>query len=73
MSFAFKIPYKEFFKKKKSHDSFKKDKVQLQNWLQPKTITFFKKINITTYFENLTVKLHVLYAKFYANKILFAI
>ena len=28
---------------------------------------------ITTYFENLTVKLHVLYAKFYANKILFAV
>ena len=37
-----------------------------------------KKINIITYFENLTVKLHILYAlninvKFCANRILFTI
>ena len=41
-------------------------------------ITLFNKVNITTYFENLTVKLHVLYSlntnvKFCVNKILFTI
>ena len=40
------------------------------------TTTLFNKINITAYFENLNVKLYVLYAlnirvKFYVNQILF--
>ena len=35
------------------------DKVQLQNLLQP---TLLNKINITIYFENLTIELHVLHA-----------
>ena len=39
---------------------------------------FSRKINITTYFENLTVELHVFYSfnthiKFYVNRILFTI
>ena len=51
------------------------DKVQLQSWLQFKVTTLLNIINITTYFENLTVGLDVLYAfntyvKFYANRIL---
>ena len=40
----------------------KKEKVQLQNQLWSKAITSFKTINIITYFENITVGLHVLYA-----------
>ena len=40
--------------------------------------TLFNKINITTYFENLTAELHVLYTlnthvKFYVNWILYTI
>ena len=38
------------------------DKIQLQNWLQFKATTLVNKINIAIYFENLTVKLYVLYA-----------
>ena len=38
------------------------DKIQLQNWLKPKVITLLNKINITTYFENLSVELRVFYA-----------
>ena len=42
------------------------------------TITLFNKVNITTYFENLTVELYVLYflntnVKFCVNQILFII
>ena len=45
---------------------------------QPKTTNSLNKINITTYFENLTVELHFLYAlnthvKFCVNRILFTI
>jgi len=55
-----------------------KDKVSLQNRLQPKAIISFKKISIVTYFENLIIRLHILYTlniyvKFCANKILFTI
>ena len=55
-----------------------KDKIQLQNQLQPKVTILLNKINITIYFENITVKLHVLYAlnrlvKFCVNQILFTI
>ena len=32
------------------------DKVQLQNLLQPKGTTLLNKINITIYFENLTIE-----------------
>ena len=44
----------------------------------PKVVTLLNKINIVTYFENLTVELHVLYAlntyvRFYVNQILFTI
>ena len=51
------------------------DKIWLQNWLQSKTTSLLNKINITTYFENLTIKLHVLYTfnthvKFSVNRIL---
>ena len=57
-------------------NEYTKYKVWLQNWLYPKTINFLNKINITIYFENLTVKLYVLYTfithvKFYVNRILF--
>ena len=38
------------------------NKVQLQNWLEPKATTLLNKINITTYFENQTVKLHISYS-----------
>ena len=42
------------------------------------TITLFNKVNITTYFENLTVELYVLYflntnVKFCVNQILFTV
>ena len=47
---------------KKKKKTKKKDKIQLQNWLQPKTITLLNKINIIIYFENLIVELHVFYA-----------
>ena len=48
------------------------DKVWLQTWLWPKTITSFNKINMTKYFENLIVELHGIYVlnifvKFHAN------
>ena len=44
----------------------------------PKATALLNKINITTYFYNLTVELHVFYAfntrvKFCANRILFTI
>ena len=32
-----------------------KDKIQLQKWLQPKITILFNKINMITYFENLTI------------------
>ena len=32
---------------------------KLQNWLQPKVTILLNKINITSYFENLIVELHV--------------
>ena len=53
-------------------------KVSLQNWLQHQATTLLNKINITSYFENLTIELHVLYAfnthvKFCVNWILFTI
>ena len=56
----------------------KNDKVQLQNWLQSQATNSLNKINITTYFENLTIKLHVLYAlnthiNFCVNQIFFTI
>ena len=43
--------------------------------LWPKPITLLNKINIITYFKNLTVELHILYAfntyvRFYVNQIL---
>ena len=38
------------------------DKIQLQNWLKSKVTTLLNKINITTYFENKTVKLHIPYS-----------
>ena len=38
------------------------DEIQLQNWLQFKATNSLNKINIITYFENLTIELHVLYA-----------
>ena len=38
------------------------DKIQLQNWLKSKVTTLLNKINITTYFENITVKLHIPYS-----------
>ena len=49
----------------------------LQIW-QPKTTILLKKINITTYYENLTVELYVLYVlnthiKFCINRKLFTI
>ena len=52
------------------------NKVQLQNQLKLKATTLLNKIKITTYFGNLTVELHVLYAlntlvKFGVNWILF--
>ena len=55
-----------------------KDKFLLQTWLQPKTTTSTKKINMTIYFENITFKLHVLYilnthVKFRTNQMLFTI
>ena len=55
-----------------------KEKIQLQNWLQLQTTILLNKINITIYFENLTVGLHVLYIlntliKFCVNWILFTI
>ena len=55
-----------------------KDKIQLQNQLQSQAINSLNKRNITAYFENLTVELHVLYAlnthvKFCVNRILFNI
>ena len=37
------------------------DKVWLQTWLEPKITTLAKKINMTIYFENLTIRLHILY------------
>ena len=49
---------KKKFKKLKK----KEDKIQLQNWLQLKTITLLNKINIIIYFENLIIELHVFYA-----------
>ena len=54
------------------------DKVQLQNWLQHQAINSLNKINITAYFENLTVELYVLYAlnthvNFCVNWLLFTI
>ena len=54
------------------------DKVWLQTWLYPNITTPTIKINLTTYIENLTVKLHVFYVlntdvKFHANHILFII
>ena len=57
------------------HFDFFKDKVQ---WLQSQARTLFNKINFIAYFENLTVKLYVLYAlntyvKFCINQILFTI
>ena len=59
-----------------ANDNSQANKVSLQNQLQYKTTTLLNKINITTYFENLTVELHVLYAlnihvKFCVNRILF--
>ena len=58
--------------------SNKYDKVQLQNLLQPQATNSLNKINITTYFENLTVELHILYAlntyvNFCVNQMLFTI
>ena len=52
------------------------NKVELQNWLWLKTTVLFNKINIITYFENLTIELHIFYAlnthvKFCINQILF--
>ena len=46
--------------------------------LLPKATTLLNKINITTYFENLTIKFYVLYAlnthvKFCINQILFTV
>ena len=54
------------------------DQVQLQNWLQSQTTNSLNKRNITAYFENLTVELHVLCAlnthvKICVNQILFTI
>ena len=54
------------------------DKVKLQSWLQLKSTTLLNKINITIYFKNLIVELHILYTlnmhvKFYVNRILFTI
>ena len=40
---------------------FFKYNIWLQTWLSLKVIILTKKINMTTYFENLTVRLHVLY------------
>ena len=37
------------------------NKVELQNWLWLKTTVLFNKINIITYFENLTIELHIFY------------
>ena len=55
-----------------------KDKIWLQTQLQLKALAFIKQINIVTYFENLTVELHVFYVLkthviFYANWTLFTI
>ena len=46
--------------------------------IEPKVTIFLIKINIATYFKNLTVELHILYTlnthvKFYVNQILFTI
>ena len=42
--------------------NFFQDKIQLQNWLQPQATILLNEININTYFENLTIDLHVFYA-----------
>ena len=54
------------------------NKVWLQTQLQAKATTLTKNINITTYFENQTDELHVLYVfktniKFHVNWMLFTI
>ena len=55
-----------------------KKKFLRQNLVTKLAITSINKINITSYFENLTVQLYVLYTlnthvKFYINYILFTI
>ena len=37
-------------------------KLSYKTWLWPNTTYLLNKINISTYFENLTVELHILYA-----------
>ena len=56
----------------------KKDKIWLQTWLQLVVIIPTKKISMTIYFENLTIRLHIFYIlnthiKFRINHILFTI
>ena len=63
---------------KRGNGNYRMEKVQLQNWLQPQATNSLNKINITAYFENLTVELHVLYAlnthvNFCVNRMLFTI
>ena len=54
------------------YNQFYNEQSLATKWLYPKVTTLLNKINITIYFKNLTIKLHVLYA-LNVNRILFTI